>query len=78
MSKASYIDQLINCHKGTSIVPFFVYNKRVNKGDSQPMSTLHHEDILLSIFDEVCEEFPNYDEDRQIQIANQRFEDICQ
>ena len=42
------------------------------------MSTLHHEDILLSIFDEVFEEFPNYDEDRQIQIANQRFEDICQ
>jgi hypothetical protein len=42
------------------------------------MSTLHHEDLLLSIFDEVCEEFPNYDEDRQIQIANQRFEDMCQ
>jgi len=22
------------------------------------MSTLHHEDLLLSIFDEVCEDFP--------------------
>ena len=35
------------------------------------MSTLHHEDLLLSIFDEVCEAFPYLDEDKQIEIANQ-------
>ena len=29
------------------------------------MSTLHHEDLLLSIFDEVCEEFPYLNEDKQ-------------
>ena len=72
------VDQLIKCHKGTSIVPFFVYNKRVNKGDSQPMSTLHHEDLLLSIFDEVQESFPYLDEEKQIEIANNRFEELCQ
>ena len=42
------------------------------------MSTLHHEDLLLSIFDEVCEEFPLLNEDKQIEIANQRFEDMCE
>ena len=42
------------------------------------MSTLHHEDLLLSIFDEVCEAFPYLDEDKQIEIANQRLEDMCQ
>ena len=40
------------------------------------MSTLHHEDLLLSIFDEVQEAFPYLDEDKQIEIANQRFEDM--
>ena len=42
------------------------------------MSTLHHEDLLLSIFDEVHEAFPYLDEDKQIEIANQRFEDMCE
>ena len=42
------------------------------------MSTLHHEDLLLSIFDEVQEAFPYLDEEKQIEIANNRFEDLCQ
>jgi len=42
------------------------------------MSTLHHEDLLLQIFDEVQEAFPYYDEEKQIEIANQRFQDMCQ
>ena len=42
------------------------------------MSTLHHEDMLLDIFEEVQENFPYLDEDRQIEIANQRFEDLLQ
>ena len=42
------------------------------------MSTLPHEDMLLDIFDEVQENFPYLDEDKQIEIANKRFEDLCQ
>ena len=42
------------------------------------MSTLHHEDLLWDIFDEVQEAFPYLDEDKQIEIANQRFEDMCE
>ena len=42
------------------------------------MSTLNHEDMLLDIFEEVQENFPYLDEDRQIEIANQRFEDLLQ
>ena len=42
------------------------------------MSTLHHEDLLLTIFDEVCEEFHYLNEDKQIELANQRFEDMCE
>ena len=42
------------------------------------MSTLHHEDLLLTIFEEVQEAFPYYDEDKQIEIANNRFEDLWQ
>tara|TARA_R100000742_G_C4270350_1_gene89027 strand:- start:137 stop:265 length:129 start_codon:yes stop_codon:yes gene_type:complete len=42
------------------------------------MSTLHHEDMLLDIFEEVQENFPYLDEDKQIEIANQRFEDLLQ
>jgi len=42
------------------------------------MSTLTHEDMLLDIFDEVQENFPYLDEDKQIEIANKRFEDLCQ
>ncbi len=36
------------------------------------MSTLHHEDLLLSIFEEVQEAFPYLDEEKQIEIANNR------
>ena len=42
------------------------------------MSTLHHEDFLLDIFEEVQEAFPYLDEEKQIEIANKRFEDLCQ
>ena len=42
------------------------------------MSTLHHEDMLLQIFDEVCEAFPYLDEEKQIEIANNRFQELCQ
>ena len=42
------------------------------------MSTLTHEDMLLEIFDEVQEAFPYYDEEKQIEIENKRFEDLCQ
>ena len=42
------------------------------------MSTLHHEDLLLSIFEEVQEAFPYYDEEKQIEIANNRFWEMAQ
>ena len=42
------------------------------------MSTLSHEDLLLSIFEEVQEAFPYLDEEKQIEIANNRFEELCQ
>ena len=42
------------------------------------MSTLQNEMILEDLFSEVCEEFPNMAEDRQIEITNQRFEDLMQ
>jgi len=40
------------------------------------MSTIQNEMILESIFDEVCEEFPNNSEDINATIAQQRFEDL--
>ena len=42
------------------------------------MSTLTHEDMLLDIFEEVQENFPYLDEDKQIEIANNRFQELCQ
>ena len=42
------------------------------------MSTLVNEMILETIFEEVQVAFPYLDEDKQIEIANQRFEDMCQ
>ena len=39
------------------------------------MSTLHASERLLDIFEEVKEAFPYYDEEKQIEIANKRFED---
>ena len=42
------------------------------------MSTLHHEELLLTIFEEVQECFPYLDEEKQIEIANNRFWEIAQ
>ena len=42
------------------------------------MSTLHHEDMRLEIFDEVQENVPYLDEEKQIEIANNRFQELCQ
>ena len=42
------------------------------------MSTLNHEDVLLTIFEEVQEAFPYLDEEKQIEIANNRFQEVCQ
>ena len=42
------------------------------------MSTLHNEDMLLDIFEEVQENFPYLDEEKQIEIANNRFQELCQ
>ena len=39
------------------------------------MSCLQNELLLESIFEEVQECFPYYDEEKQIEIAKQRFED---
>ena len=41
------------------------------------MSTLHHEELLLQIFDEVQEAFPYLDEEKQIEIENNRFLEMC-
>ena len=42
------------------------------------MSCLQNEMLLESIFEEVQEAFPYYDEAKQIEIAQQRFDDLCQ
>ena len=42
------------------------------------MSCLQNEALLETIFDEVCEEFPNNSEDINASIAQQRFEDLSQ
>ena len=42
------------------------------------MSCLQNEALLESIFDEVCEEFPNNSEEINASIAQRRFEDLCQ
>ena len=39
------------------------------------MSTPHHEDRLLDIFQEVKEAFPYYDEEKQAEIAIKRFDE---
>ena len=39
------------------------------------MSCIQNESILESLFDEVCEEYPQFDEDQCESIAKQRFED---
>ena len=72
---------------GTTTVPNIHYNKDMRTAHSQIlqkfdnfifMSTLHHEDMLLDIFAEVQEAFPYLDEENQIEIANNRFQDLCQ
>ena len=42
------------------------------------MSCLQNETLLETIFDEVCEEFPNNSEDINASIAQQRFDDLSQ
>ena len=42
------------------------------------MSCLQNEALLETIFDDVCEEFPNNSEDINATIAQQRFDDLCQ
>ncbi len=42
------------------------------------MSCLQNELLLETIFEEVQEAFPYLDEEKQIEIANNRFQDICQ
>ena len=72
---------------GTTTSPLILYNKDMRTAHSQIlqkfdnfifMSTLHHEDMLLDIFAEVQEAFPYLDEEKQIEIANNRFQDLCQ
>jgi len=40
------------------------------------MSCLRNEEILETIFDEVCEEFPNNTHAQNESIAQQRFQDL--
>jgi|TARA_R100000278_G_scaffold118199_1_gene98660 hypothetical protein len=42
------------------------------------MSVLHHESILETLYEEVLEEYPQFDEEQCETIAKQRFEDLCQ
>ena len=42
------------------------------------MSNQANIELLESIFEEVQEAFPYYDEEKQIEIAKQRFDDLCQ
>tara|TARA_B100002019_G_scaffold135504_1_gene116828 strand:- start:577 stop:759 length:183 start_codon:yes stop_codon:yes gene_type:complete len=42
------------------------------------MSCIQNELLLESIFEEVQEAFPFYSEEKQIEIANNRFQELCQ
>ena len=42
------------------------------------MSCIHNESILETLFEEVCEEYPQFSEEQCEVIAQQRFEDLCQ
>ena len=42
------------------------------------MSNQANIDLLETIFEEVQEAFPYLDEEKQIEIANNRFEEMCQ
>ena len=63
-------------HSGFILISllFIISTYQTNKS----MSTLHHEDMLLQIFDEVQEAFPYLDEEKQIEIANNKFQELCQ
>ena len=63
---------------GTTTSPHIHYNRSNNKRGLKTMSTLTHEDMLLDIFAEVQENFPYLDEEKQIEIANNRFQELCQ
>ena len=63
---------------GTTTRPHIQYNKSNNKQNLKIMSTLHHEDMLLQIFDEVQEAFPYLDEEKQIELANNIFQELWQ
>ena len=41
------------------------------------MSTLHHEEILWSIYYEGVAVFPYMTEEQHIELANKRFEEVC-
>ena len=41
------------------------------------MSCLHNEALLETLFEEVLEEYPQFDEEQCEVIAKQRFEDMC-
>ena len=42
------------------------------------MSWLQNEEILETLFEEVQEAFPYLSEEKQIEIANKRFEDLAE
>ena len=76
---AKLIRHCANPNSGTLTLEwgiFMPYN--VIRYKEKQMSTLHHAEILETIFEEVQEAFPYLDEDKQIEIANQRFQDMCQ
>ena len=70
-----YRNQLNNWHITRCIFTAGVL--LLNYGNFIFMSTLHHEDLLLTIFEEVQEAFPYLDEEKQIEIANNRFQELC-
>ena len=55
-----------------------LWDKVLNAKEVVQMSCLQNEMILENIFEEVQEAFPYLSEDKQIEIANQRFEDLSQ
>ena len=50
----------------------------IDAEEVKQMSCLQNEMILENIFEEVQEAFPYLSADKQIEIANQRFEDLSQ
>jgi hypothetical protein len=71
------IDNLTSVTTDTPFSRMGFYNSSINNSHNF-MSTLHHEDMLLTIYDEVFDEFPHLDEDKKLEMVCQRFEDLCQ